>query len=156
MDVMDRNQEHLHPRTHLGEAKKVQELGEVAYMRQAGRQAMGWIGSHPGTFTKLTGARVVHWWFGPLYNPPVALLVTGLTFLALLGVWRLRSILNSPGPAALLIPLLAYPLIYYLVAYMPRYRQPVDWIYLLLAASALWSWLGEPDPGDGTVCDRKA
>jgi hypothetical protein len=142
MDVMDRTGEHLHPRTHQGEARKVQALGEVAYMRQAGREALSWIGANPGAFLKLTAGRGVHWWCGPLYNPPVALLVTGLTLMALLGIWRSRAALDAPGRAAILVPLISYPLIYYLVAYMPRYRQPVDWIYVLLAAAAIGSWIG--------------
>jgi hypothetical protein len=141
MDVMDRTQEHIHPRTHIGEARKVQELGEVVYMRQAGGEALEWIGDHPGTFAALTGSRVLHWWFGPLYNLPAALLVTALTVLTLLGMWRICPALHSPQRAALLIPLLAYPLIYYVVAYMPRYRQPLDWMFYLLAAAALWSWI---------------
>jgi hypothetical protein len=142
MDVMDRYQEHIHPRTHEGEARKVQELGEVVYMRQAGDEALQWIRSNPGTFTKLTASRAAHWWLGPLYDPPMALFVTVITLLALLGLWRTAPSLAVPQRAALLIPLVTYPLIYYVVAYMPRYREPVNWIFLLLAGAAVWSWIG--------------
>ncbi len=142
MDVMDRRQEHIHPRTHEAEARLVRELGEVAYMRQAGREALDWIKTHPGTFVGLTASRVVHWWLGPLYYPPGAFMVTALTLLALLGAWLTFPSLAVPQRAALLIPLVTYPLIYYVVAYMPRYREPVNWIFLLLAGAAVWHWMG--------------
>jgi hypothetical protein len=142
MDVMDRHQEHIHPRTHEGEARKVQELGEVPYMRRAGEEALNWIGTNPWKFTKLTGSRIAHWWLGPLYDPPMALAYTALSLLAVLGIWTLFPSLTVPQRAALLIPLLTYPLIYYVVAYMPRYRDPIDWVILLLACGAVWRWVG--------------
>jgi len=27
------------------------------------------------------------------------------------------------------------------VAYMPRYRVPIDWIIFMLAGSAIWHWI---------------
>jgi hypothetical protein len=42
---------------------------------------------------------------------------------------------------AFLIPLATYPLIYYFVAYMPRYRVPIDWILYILAGTAVWQLL---------------
>lgn len=138
MDVMDRRQEHRHPRTHEGEARRVQAFGEVAYMRQAGHEALEWIAANPGTFTGLTVSRAAHWWLGPLHYPPGALLVTALTILALLGAWLSVPVLAVPQRAALLMPLLTYPLIYYIVAYMPRYREPIDWIFFLLAGAVVW------------------
>ena len=138
MDVMDRRQEHLHPRTHEAEARKVQAMGEVEYMRAAGREAVDWIEANPGTFAGLTVSRAAHWWLGPLYYPPGLFLVTALTLLALAGGWLVFPILSTPQKAGLLIPLLAYPSVYYLVAYMPRYREPIDWLFLLLAGAALW------------------
>ena len=142
MDVMDRRQEHLHPRIQEGEARKVQQLGEVVYMRQAGREALKWMKAHPLTFARLTASRVALWWLGPLYHPPGAFVVTALTVLALLGVWLAFPTTTVPQRAVLLIPLLTYPLIYHVVAYMPRYREPVNWIFLLLAGAAVWAWIG--------------
>jgi hypothetical protein len=60
MAVMDRRQEHLHPRTHESEARKVQAVGEVEYMRAAGREAVDWIEANPGTFVRLTVSRMAH------------------------------------------------------------------------------------------------
>ncbi len=141
MDVMGVPQEPRHPRTHEEEALLLREVGEVEYMRAAGREALMWIKSHPGEFLRLTASRVVHWWCGPLHEPMAALLVTGLTLLALAGAWQTLPGLAIPQRAALLIPLATYPLIYYVVAYMGRYRLPLDWILLVFAGVAVWRWI---------------
>ncbi len=135
MDAMDRMGGHRHPRTDEREVRRVQELGEIEYMREAGREAVTWINAHPGTFARLTASRFVHWWCGPLDRSPTSLAYIGLLILALLGSVVSFPRISARQRAALLAPLLAFPLIYYIVAYMPRYRQPVDWIFLLLAGS---------------------
>jgi hypothetical protein len=137
MAAMGRLGEHLHPRSQVEEARKVQELGEVVYMREAGREAWRWIRDNPGRFAELTLSRVAHWWLGPFYYPPGAAVVTVLSLLALLGAWRAFPALTPSQRAALLVPLLLFPLVYYVVAYMPRYRAPVDWIFVLLAGAAV-------------------
>jgi hypothetical protein len=136
MEVMDRRQEHRHPRINREEAREVQRLGEVAYMRQAGREARAWIAANPMEFVSLTAGRTALWWFGPLYDPPFAAIFVVLTALAAVGCWRALPKLSIPERAALVIPLVTYPVVYSLVAYMPRYREPVNWIFLLLAAAA--------------------
>ena len=130
-----------HPRTHPVEARLVQELGEAEYMRRAKVEAVDWIRAHPGRFISLTASRTAQFWLGPFHRPVTALAVTGLTILALLGAWRSLPAMTHPQRAALMIPLIGYPLIYYVVIYMPRYRVPLDWILLLLAGAAVWSWL---------------
>jgi hypothetical protein len=113
------------------------QLGEAAYMRRAGQEALAWIVAHPSRFLQLAAQRIIILWFGPLYRPASAVGVSLLTILALGGAWvKLRS-LSPPQQAALFIPLLAYPLIYYIVAYMPSYRAPIDWILYILAGSAI-------------------
>ena len=141
MDVMDARQEHRHPRTHEAEARLVQELGEVTYMRLAGREAFDWIGGHPGRFVSLTLSRATHFWLGPLHRPWMAAWVTALTILALLGAIRVIPSLTVPQRAALLIPLATYPLIYYVVTYMSRYRVPLNWLLLVLAGAQVWYWI---------------
>lgn len=154
MDVMDRQpvHVHVHPRALEEEARKVQAMGEAAYMQRAGREALRWISGHPATFTGLTAERIVLWWFGPLYDPPMAVAVTMLTLLALVGAWRTWPLLAVPVRAALLVPALCYPLVYYVVAYMPRYREPLDWLFLLGAGAAAWSWMA--GPGDRPMAPR--
>jgi len=141
MEVMDARVEHRHPRTHEGEAVKVQELGEVEYMRQAGREALEWMRANPAESSRLTASRAIHFWFGPLHKPLTAAAVTALTILALLGAVRTLRAVSIPYRAALLIPLATYPLIYYVVTYMSRYRQPLDWMLLVLAGAEVWRWI---------------
>jgi len=137
-DIMDRRrEEYVHPRALEREALKVQEMGEVPYMREAGREALEWIQANPVAFGKLTATRFVLWWLGPLYDPVRAVPFLVLTLLALLGAWLTFPSLSVPERAALVIPLLTYSLVYYLVAYMPRYREPIDWIFLVLAGAAV-------------------
>jgi len=138
MEVMDALGEHIHPRSHFAESVKLREIGEIAYMQGALEDARTWIKSNPTEFMRLTSLRIVNTWFGPPYNPKAALGISALTLVALIGVWRVFPSLSIPQRAALLIPLLTFPLVYYFVAYMPRYRVPIDWILFILAGSALW------------------
>lgn len=141
MHQMDERGELLHPRLLETEARKVQQLGEVVYMRRAGREALEWIRAHPLNSAKLVAARVALWWLGPLYDPTMAIFVSLLTGLAVVGAWRSWSTLSLPQRAAVSIPPLTYPLIYHVVAYMPAYREPINWLFVLLAAAAVNSWL---------------
>ena len=146
MDVMDKHEEHIHPRVHFTEARKLREIGEIAYMRDAMDDALEWIKANPDEFMRLTGLRVLHIWFGPLHNPKAAAQTSVLTLLAFLGLASAWKKLSIPQRAILLIPLVTFPLIYYLVAYMPRYRVPIDWILLMLAGSAAWQWTTPKSP----------
>jgi hypothetical protein len=137
LDQSARGGTERHPRTSVEEARKVQELGELEYMRAAGREATAWIRSHPAEFARLTGLRVGQFWLGPPDDRPLAIATIILTLLALAGAWRVLPAMSGPQRAALLIPLATYPLVYHVVGYEPRYRQPVDGLLLLLAAAAL-------------------
>jgi hypothetical protein len=137
LDQSARGGTERHPRTNVEEARRVQQLGELESMRAAGREANAWIRSHPADFARLTGLRVAQFWLGPVDDRPIAVATTLLTLLAALGAWRVLPGMSVPRRAVLLIPLATYPLVYYVVGYEPRYRQPLDGLLLLLAAAAL-------------------
>jgi hypothetical protein len=141
MDVMDARGAPPHPRTHVVEAMKIREIGEIAYMRNAIDDALVWIEANPDRFLRLTGLRVLYIWFGPIFAPRVAVWTSTLTLFALLGLRLAWKNLLIPHRAVVVIPLLTFPLIYYVVAYMPRYRVPIDWILFMLAGSAIWRWI---------------
>ena len=147
IDVSDARKSFAHPRTDLAEAEAVRDLGEAEYMRRKKREALDWIASNPGEFLKLTASRIAYFWGGPLHSFPSSPGYLLLAVLALLGAWQILPPLGPPQRAALLIPLLTYPLIYYVVAYMPRYGYPVRWILFLLAGGAVWGWIGGRVPG---------
>jgi 4-amino-4-deoxy-L-arabinose transferase-like glycosyltransferase len=126
-----------HPRTDRSEAERVLDLGEGPYMSEKLKEALNWISENPGEFLRLTGTRFLYFWVGPLHEPSRAWPYLLLTLLALGGAWRILPHLDSFQRAALLIPLCTFPLIYYVVAYMPRYGEPVRWILMLFAAAAI-------------------
>jgi hypothetical protein len=128
-----------HPRVDEDEARKVRELGELAYMHQVRNEAAEWIRAHPAEFLRLTGLRIVQFWFGPVNDRLLILGTSLLTLLSLVGAWRALPLLGVPQRAAILIPLAVYPLVYYLVGYLARYREPLDGLALLLAASAFFA-----------------
>jgi hypothetical protein len=131
----------IHPRINHAEAVKVRELGEAEYNRQAGGEAVAWIHTHSAAFLKLTVTRFVYFWTGSVHRPLSALVFSVLTLLALLGIWQAFPSLTTPQKGAILIPLLTYPLVYYVVAYMPRYREPLDWLLIVLGGFAVWNLL---------------
>jgi hypothetical protein len=129
-----------HPSADLGEARLVRALGEAEYMRQARNEALEWILRNPSEFCRLTLWRVAHFWGGPLRIPWSAAATTTLTILAALGLLRAWPELAAPLRAALLIPLLTFPLVYYVVSYVGHYRAPLEWMLLLLAGAAVSHW----------------
>jgi hypothetical protein len=132
-----------HPRADADEARELIELGEIEYMRQAGREAMTWIRANPAEFLLLTSQRIANIWVGPLNRSVRDVIgVLSLTLLAIAGAWRSFPRITIPQRAAFLIPLATYPLIYYFVAYLPRYRIPIDWILYILAGTAIWQLIG--------------
>ena len=138
MEIMDQNEEeHQHPRTHLQDARLTREVGEVEYMRLVKKEALDWIQKHPGQFIRLLGERFINLWFGPPYDLSQAWRVTALTLLAIIGIWSYFGSLTPLQRAGLLIPVLTYPLVYYVVAYMPRYRIPIDGLIYLLSGAGV-------------------
>ena len=141
MDVLETIEEHRHPAVHFTETRKVRDLGEVVYMREAEAEAWEWIRSHPGEFLWLTARRAANLWLGPIHRPRDMIPFSALTLLAVLGAWLGWTRLSVPQRAAIIIPLVAYPLVYYIVVYMPRYRSPIDWILFALAGTLVGGWL---------------
>jgi hypothetical protein len=130
-----------HPSENLEEARLVRDLGEAEYMRRATGEAIGWIRAHPAEFLRLTLMRFVHFWCGPLRLPWLAALTSAVTVLALVGLRRILPALTASGRAALLIPLAAFPLVYYVVSYQAHYPAPLAWLLLLLACYEVQSWI---------------
>lgn len=128
-----------HPGINLTEAQLCRDLGEAEYMRRARTKAFSWIRAHPDEFLRLTGCRILHTWFGPWYTAAsVAAFITLLTILGAIGLWRAWPAMSVPQRVAVLSPILFFPLVYYVVVYMPRYRVPIDWVVFLAAGAAIW------------------
>jgi hypothetical protein len=150
LDVLDRleGDSMRHPRSNAAEARLVAELGELEYMRRAGREALEWIRENPKRYSVLTGQRVVHFWFGSSSDPWRAVGSTVITLLAALGLLRSWRSLSPGARAVLVVPIVTYPLVYYLVAYTPRYPVPLSAVLLVLAGAGVWGRTSVRDRGD--------
>lgn len=138
-----------HPIHDSAERRHYVEVGEIAYMREKERAAIGYMLTHPGHEAQLIAGRFVSFWAGGTPSPRTDLLrnpslwfryvllfnlAAGVgTVAGLLRLWRRRS--------AYLFPVAAFPVIfpwaYYLTLSLPRYRHPIDPVLMLLLAAAI-------------------
>jgi len=137
VEVSDERRRLRHPRTIIEEAERVRDLGEAEYMRQAKAEAVAWIRAHPGEYARLVAMRVVYFWTGPIYLPVEGPIYLALLLLAVPGAVKRTPSLSPPQRAAIFIPLATFPVVYYVVSWMPRYRIPIEWILILLAGSGV-------------------
>jgi 4-amino-4-deoxy-L-arabinose transferase-like glycosyltransferase len=117
------------------EMEKVKRLGEPAYMAEKQREAMEVIARRPLRFAGLTLRRTLYTWTGLWDFPPRwsldgaglpnALMYSFVSLLALAGLYRaIRD--RRDGAIALVIPLIVFPVAYYLTHSDVRYRHPID------------------------------
>lgn len=122
-----------HPFDNDAERAKVTRMGEVAYNKERLERARGWILSHPQRFVQLTAQRFINFWFPPMMRLWQGLVLGLYSVLGIAGVILfLRTRISTAWLFAAV--LIVFPLPYYLVASMPRYSYPVEWILLLFSA----------------------
>jgi hypothetical protein len=140
-----------HPNGSLIEARKVAQMGEVRYNDQRLREGMKWIEGHPVRFLKLVGIRFVAFWF-PTETANIHYAGTGrrlerliiylMTLLSIAGVWMLYRRDNKSAYICLSC-LVLYPLVYYVMQFIDRYRYPILWLSFLLGSLAITNLLGK-------------
>lgn len=123
-----------HPLYDLAEAERVRAMGELAYNRAKLAAALAWIKANPWPFLRLVRLRIHFFWL-PWTRVRVPWLEWIITLLAFGGLWRLWSDDRTAAPAFLAL-WISFPLIYYVIEGEPRYRYPMEWSVLLLAAYA--------------------
>jgi hypothetical protein len=123
-----------HPFSDREEALRMQSLGEVAYYRTRSAAALAWIRSHPGDFARLTLERIFYFWFTPTNSRLKTFFFAGIILGAMAG-WC--TLWKQPAGWVFALPIVVFPLPFYLVQVSPRYRLPVDWAFWLLAAAAI-------------------
>jgi 4-amino-4-deoxy-L-arabinose transferase-like glycosyltransferase len=108
-------------------------LGEMGYMRVKRAQVVNYIRHFPGEFLRRTLRRVWLFWTMPWEG------TFGLWLPVSLGAWvgcvlavRRLGIRSAP----LCVPLVVFPLVYYLVAAFPKHRHPMEPVIILLFAYA--------------------
>ncbi len=121
-----------HPLQNAGEARKIQQVGEVAYNRRLMQTAVAWVKAHPIRFAQLTAQRFWFTWIPQAPEWPrkvVFWILTPLAFWGVVMIWNIRR------KSAVLIaaPMLVYPLPYYLIQVHLRYRYPLEFLLLFAA-----------------------
>lgn len=113
--------------------------GELGYMRQKEALAKSWIKTHRREFAWITVCRFARFWIGsskppgPITAPLVAAALTGLVLL-----WRSRQTF-----ILFALPLLIYPLPYYITHADTRYQFVIDPLLAILAGyacEAFFAW----------------
>ncbi len=138
-----------HPHPNADECRRLQEMGELAYMKERQQEAVHWIAENPGRFVELTGQRFRMFWFpGPEMFGKASLSTTikiiGYgTISALMFLTLLRLALMRNSAAGLLAAALFGATFIYMITHIElRYRLPVHAISGLLAAEAVvWAFL---------------
>ena len=137
------------PADNPNELRKLQIAGEPAYMAQKQREADEFIDRYPARFARQSLRRILFTWTGLWDFPPrwtladsglpYVLIYSFVSFLGLLGVvLAFRD--GRDGAIPLLIPLICFPLVYYITHADIRFRHPVDpeiVIFLAYGAAAL-------------------
>ena len=133
-----------HPSINAVEQAKLARLGEISYMREKRRQALGFLAHYPGLYVALCLRRFVYLWTGFWNLDPSNLrdefhgfanvyLTLSLTLSMLLGLWRAyRTARETAIPYLLVVSL--YPLVFYLTHPTIRYRHVIDPEVAILAA----------------------
>jgi hypothetical protein len=126
----------VHPSRSLPAAEKVLAQGELAFNRDRKQEAIEWIRRNPGEFATLTVQRTFYFWFPPGRNLTHEFALGGFTLFAFAGLWFLW---RQSLPAGVIVALLwaSYPLIYCVIQWSSRYRQPIEWSLALCAGTAL-------------------
>jgi hypothetical protein len=133
-----------HPHPNADECRRLQEMGELAYMKERQHEALHWIGANPGRFVELTGTRFRMFWFPGREMFNNASLSTTIKIIgfgaisALMFFTLIRMALYRHAAAGLLTAALFGSTFIYLITHVElRYRLPVHALSGLLAAEAV-------------------
>jgi hypothetical protein len=146
--------ESLFPIYNAGELASYAAKGEVAYTNDKSAAARQYMAGRPGIFIALTLRRIFRFWTGTgnVSGSPVYALHAGTTtMLGGVGLWLLfRRRVGALG-CLMGIPLVLFPLPYYVTHAEFRYRIVVDPLMTILAAYAVARWAGRRE--DARVVD---
>jgi hypothetical protein len=137
--------ESIFPMYNKQELASYLSMGELAYTREKSAEAWGYIRAQPGRFLGLSVRRFFRFWTGtgnqsgsPIYAIHAVLTtVLGFAGLAMLYRRRMRCIADLMA-----LPLLLFPLPYYITHAEFRYRLNIDPLLTILAAYAVTQLAG--------------
>ena len=136
----------FHPNTNPVELKRWQELGEIGYMKEKTELAKAAIAASPERFVRLTGRRFAYFWTGWHPTTP-AIVAAEVTLTSVLGLWGAALMVwrRREDAALLVLPLLVFPLPYYVTHPDFRFRLVLEPVLLMLSGYALTElWRGSP------------
>jgi hypothetical protein len=139
------------PTNNPNELRKVQLVGEPAYMAEKQREAGDFVAQYPLRFAALTLRRILYTWTSlwdfrarwtlDELGVPHILLYTILSLLAFAGFgWAIQNNLDGLVPLAIL--LVCFPMIFYISYSDFRYRHSIDPVVVIFAVYGtinLWS-----------------
>lgn len=114
--------------------------GEVVYMRDKSALAKTYIRTHPGEFLRLSTVRFIRFWTGTGSTDGsviFAIYAVLTTSLGLIGSWRLLLKRRISLAVLFALPLMLFPLPYYITHAEFRYRLVIDPLLTILAAYAV-------------------
>ncbi|HUA14003.1 MAG TPA: hypothetical protein VMG31_01800 [Verrucomicrobiae bacterium] len=125
-----------HPLMNRAVSQHVAEIGEIAFNREREHEAIQWIRQHPEGALRLFGDHVFDFWFPPNDYVFARILLAVITVLSACGFVLL--VLRNHLAAWLIGSIWAsFPLIYYVTYWSSRYREPIEWTFLLCSAVTL-------------------
>jgi hypothetical protein len=125
----------LHPNINREEFSQYKQLGEVRYMADKSTAARDLIAARPGRFLTLTARRAFDFWTG-IVRHSAGLVVGSIVLTSLLGFAGLTRLWlrNRALAAFFTLPLIFFPLPYYITHPDFRFRLVLDPILIALAA----------------------
>jgi 4-amino-4-deoxy-L-arabinose transferase-like glycosyltransferase len=114
--------------------------GEVAYMRDKSALAKAYMRAHPGEFLQRSTVRFIRFWTGTgnKDGSPIFVMHAVLTTsLGWIGIWCLVRERRLSLAILFILPLIVFPLPYYITHAEFRYRLVIDPLLTILAAYAL-------------------
>jgi hypothetical protein len=134
------------------------QMGEVAYSRMRGAQAITTLAAHKRTFAKLTAERFEFFWIGVPHaqsKHPSGEYVRSLNyaFLSLAGLLGLGLAIRRRVPGAVLMALVfaLLPLVYYAVTVQARFRHPLEPLIAVLTVYLFRSTSTRPRAPEGNI-----
>jgi 4-amino-4-deoxy-L-arabinose transferase-like glycosyltransferase len=114
--------------------------GEVVYMRNKSTLAKAYVCAHPGAFLRLSATRVVRFWSGAGSELNSGIVELHAVLTSLLGLLGLAALCRQSRTTALLflLPLLVFPLPYYITHPDFRFRLLLDPLLTILSAYAVY------------------
>jgi hypothetical protein len=132
--------ESVFPLFNRGEYDEYVRRGEAAYMRDKSELAWAYVRAHPSEFLRLNGIRFIRFWTGAgTQDGSVFFILHAVltTTLGTAGAWRLWQRRHLSLAALYLLPLMLFPLPYYITHAEFRYRLVIDPLLTILAAHAV-------------------